>query len=196
MHGTCSLFPLLCTVQIDSYIIEIKLKKKNQHSLITAFPVHLHHSFFFAKWGTMPVSSWARGLPSSFIFRLSSASWDRYFCNHIKNPKHCYQNWKYSRQDSLCLFRALTLPASQKEWKHTEAPFCWKLKPENLAVSGKLPEHMQSLRRFRGLLRATRRTGDRTRSYPPSVCVTRPHLFSTPLLYRAGTNCTESIEFC
>lgn len=34
MHGTCSLFPLLCTVQIDSYIIEIKKKKSiSIHSL-------------------------------------------------------------------------------------------------------------------------------------------------------------------
>lgn len=111
------------------------LKKKYQHSLITAPSVHLHHSFFFAKWGTMPVSSWGRGLPSSFIFRLSSASWDRYFCNHIKNPKLCYQNWKYSTWNSLCLFRVLTLPTSQKERKHTEVPFCWKLKPENISNS-------------------------------------------------------------
>lgn len=145
----------------------------------------------------MPVSSWGRGLPSSFTFRLSSASWDRYFCNHTKKPKHYYQNWKYSTQDSLCLFRALTLPISQKERKHTEAPFWWKLKLENMAVSGKLPEYMQSLRSSElycvpwGEL-VTEPGG----LYSPSVCATRPYLFSTPLCYRAGTNSTESTEFC
>lgn len=145
----------------------------------------------------MPVSSWGRGLPSSFIFRLSSASWDRYFCNHIKKTKHCYQNWKYSTWDSLCLSRALALPASQKEWKHIEAPFWWKLQSENIAVSGKLSEYMQSLRRsevycvLQGEL-VTEPGG----LYSPSVCVTRPHLFSTPLCYRAGTDSTESTEFC
>lgn len=183
MHGTCSLFPLLCTVQIDSYIIEIKLKKKKkyQHSLITALPVHLHHSFFFAKWGTMPVSSWGRGLPSSFIFRLSSASWDRYFCNHIKKPKHCYQNWKYSTRDPLCVLRALALPASQKEWKYTESPFWWKLKPKNMSVSGKL-----TCLRSSEVYCVPRRggTGDRTRRtlFSISLCnQTSPFLYSPVL---------------
>lgn len=146
----------------------------------------------------MPVSSWGRGLPSSFIFRLSSASWDRYFCNHIKkNQKHCYQTWKYSTWDSLCVFRALTLLGSQKERKDIEAPFRWKLKTENTAVSGKLPEYMQSLRSSevyhvpQGKL-LTEPGG----LYSPSVCVTTPHVSLLPCATGQELNSTESTEFC
>lgn len=145
MHGTCSLFPLLCAVQIDSYIIEI-IKKNYQHSLIIVLPVHLHHSFFFAKWGTMPLSSWGRWLPSSFTFRLSSASWDRYFCNHIKNKAPLPKPKIFNVGCFMPFQSPHTLPASQKGRKHIEAPFWWKFKPGNTAVSGKLPWNMESLK--------------------------------------------------
>lgn len=175
MHGTCSLFPLLCTVQIDSYIVEIKIIKY-QHSLIIAFPVHPHHSFFFAKWGTMPVSSWGRWLPSSFIFRLSSASWDRYFCNHIKN-KASLPKLKIFNPGFFRLFQSShNLPASQKGRKHTEALFWWKFKPWYMCVKWTMWIHGDT-HKFSDLLRAASGTGDRTRC-SPSVCVSRSHLFS------------------
>ena len=44
-------------------------------------------SFFFSKWGTIPLSS-GLGLPApSVSFRPSSASWDKYFCGGKRGTK-------------------------------------------------------------------------------------------------------------
>lgn len=94
----------------------------------------------------MPVSSWGRWLPSSFIFRLSSASWDRYFCNDIKDKASLSKLKIFYMGCSMPLQSSHTLPESQKARKDIEAPFWWKFKPGNIAVAGKVPEHMESLR--------------------------------------------------
>lgn len=93
-----------------------------------ALSAHPHHIFFFVKWGTIPVSSWSRWLSSSFIFRLSSASWDRYFCNHNKNKPSLLKLRTLNTECSTPLQSSYTIPAPQNGRIYTELPFWWIFK--------------------------------------------------------------------
>lgn len=87
-------------------------RRPSSHSFQQCRPCQ---SFFFSKWGTIPLSS-GLGLPGpSVSFRPSSASWDKYFCGRERGTKEegrrSVATWQ-ERTDGLCaLPPAVILPS-------------------------------------------------------------------------------------
>lgn len=134
-----------------------------------ALPAHTHHIFFFVKWGTIPASSWSRWLSSSFIFRLSSASWDRYFCNHNKN-KPSLLKLKILNTECSAPFQRLLHNPSTSEWKNMHRTSSWsKFKPGRMLNPWSWT--------FCCLLLCHKGNCCQNQKdhNSPSVCVTRPH---------------------